>query len=68
MNDMHVCTKEEEGSRRTFVGTLFELLVLGSLIDELQNLISRGLRDERMKVEEKKPEKRKKKYLIVQLG
>lgn len=44
MNDM----SEGEGrigdeKKRTFVGTLFELLVLSSLIDEFQKLISRKL-------------------------
>jgi len=59
MCDEQRVRRGREESKRTLIGTLFELLVLGGLIDELQNLISREPRHEWIRVE-KGTEARKK--------
>jgi len=47
--------KDDSGRHYTFVSTLFELLVLGSLINELQDLICERMRMRVWHLEEKKP-------------
>ena len=69
--DERYVRRREKVLKYTLVCTLLKLLVLGSLIDELQNLISKESRHKRLKIhpEARKTEKPKRKmYLIVQLG